>query len=222
MGRAAPCHHPDARPGHRHGRPAALLPPADHLRRGRLRWPFDRTPPDSMAATRAAGGQRGAVLTGLSYLVLVAGALLDPGPVRAELPDLAQDARTVRSGLRPDPAGTRSPARTSRPCSAADHVHLTDRGDRPGHGVDPGRPTRLLVMAAYAFAKIDFPGRDALFWAYLATLMIPEVATVMPLYTMMAQSACATRSGHSCCRPCSARRTRFSCSASTSAAFRPT
>jgi len=41
------------------------------------------------------------------------------------------------------------------------------------------------VLAAYAFARLRFPGRDLLFWAYLATLMVPQVVTLVPLYTMM-------------------------------------
>lgn len=43
------------------------------------------------------------------------------------------------------------------------------------------------VFAAYAFARLNFPGRDALFWVYLATLMVPATVTVVPLYLMMAQ-----------------------------------
>src|SRR4029079_7118170 len=43
------------------------------------------------------------------------------------------------------------------------------------------------VLAAYAFARLEFPGRDALFWVYLATLMVPATVTVVPLYLMMAQ-----------------------------------
>jgi multiple sugar transport system permease protein len=43
------------------------------------------------------------------------------------------------------------------------------------------------VLAAYAFAKLSFPGRDALFWVYIATLMVPATVTVVPLYLMMAQ-----------------------------------
>ncbi len=43
------------------------------------------------------------------------------------------------------------------------------------------------VLAAYAFARLRFPGRDALFWVYLATLMVPGRVTVVPLYLMMAQ-----------------------------------
>ncbi|OBF58833.1 sugar ABC transporter permease [Mycobacterium sp. 852002-53434_SCH5985345] len=43
------------------------------------------------------------------------------------------------------------------------------------------------VLAAYAFARLQFPGRDALFWVYIATLMVPGTVTVVPLYLMMAQ-----------------------------------
>ena len=43
------------------------------------------------------------------------------------------------------------------------------------------------VLAAYAFARLRFPGRDALFWVYLVTLMVPGSVTVVPLYLMMAQ-----------------------------------
>ena len=43
------------------------------------------------------------------------------------------------------------------------------------------------VVAAYAFARLRFPGRDELFWVYLATLMVPGSVTVVPLYLMMAQ-----------------------------------
>lgn len=43
------------------------------------------------------------------------------------------------------------------------------------------------VMAAFAFARMRFPGRDALFWVFLATLMVPQVVTVVPLYFMMSE-----------------------------------
>ncbi|WP_019345990.1 carbohydrate ABC transporter permease, partial [Mycolicibacterium conceptionense] len=44
------------------------------------------------------------------------------------------------------------------------------------------------VLAAYAFARLEFPGRDALFWVYIATLMVPATVTVVPLYLMMAEA----------------------------------
>ena len=41
------------------------------------------------------------------------------------------------------------------------------------------------AMAAYAFARIRFPGRDALFLIYLATLMVPMQVIVVPLFVEM-------------------------------------
>ena len=43
------------------------------------------------------------------------------------------------------------------------------------------------VLAAYAFAMLRFPGRDALFWVYVATLMVPQVVVIVPLYLMMSE-----------------------------------
>ncbi|MCZ2404096.1 carbohydrate ABC transporter permease [Paenarthrobacter sp. Z7-10] len=43
------------------------------------------------------------------------------------------------------------------------------------------------VLAGYAFARIEFRLRDALFWVYLATLMVPQVVTIIPLYTVLSQ-----------------------------------
>ncbi|MFC5369280.1 carbohydrate ABC transporter permease [Arcanobacterium bovis] len=41
------------------------------------------------------------------------------------------------------------------------------------------------ILAAYAFARLRFPGRDAIFWAYVCTLMIPAVVTMIPLFGAM-------------------------------------
>ncbi|MGV9674310.1 carbohydrate ABC transporter permease [Nocardia sp. NPDC003482] len=43
------------------------------------------------------------------------------------------------------------------------------------------------VLAAYAFAHTEFPGREALFWMYLATMMVPPMVTLIPLYLMFAR-----------------------------------
>lgn len=40
-------------------------------------------------------------------------------------------------------------------------------------------------LAAYAFARIEFRGRNALFLLYLATLMIPFQVTITPLFILM-------------------------------------
>ena len=41
------------------------------------------------------------------------------------------------------------------------------------------------ILAAYAFARLEFRGRDTIFWLYIATLMIPAVVTIIPLFSMM-------------------------------------
>jgi multiple sugar transport system permease protein len=40
-------------------------------------------------------------------------------------------------------------------------------------------------MAGYAFAKKRFPGRDAMFWTFLATMMVPFQATLIPTFVMV-------------------------------------
>ena len=40
-------------------------------------------------------------------------------------------------------------------------------------------------LAAFAFARLKFPGRDSIFLAYLGTLMVPGAVTVIPIYILM-------------------------------------
>lgn len=40
-------------------------------------------------------------------------------------------------------------------------------------------------LAAYAFARLRFPGRDTLFLGYLATLMVPYVVTMIPVFVLL-------------------------------------
>ena len=42
-------------------------------------------------------------------------------------------------------------------------------------------------MAAYAFARGDFPGRSALFWVLMGTLMVPGTITIVPLFILLAK-----------------------------------
>jgi multiple sugar transport system permease protein len=42
-------------------------------------------------------------------------------------------------------------------------------------------------LAAYAFARLRFPGRDSLFLGYLATLMVPAVITMIPVYILLSR-----------------------------------
>ncbi len=42
-------------------------------------------------------------------------------------------------------------------------------------------------LAAYAFARLRFPFRDQLFLGYLATMMVPGVVTMIPVYALLGQ-----------------------------------
>lgn len=41
------------------------------------------------------------------------------------------------------------------------------------------------ILAAYAFARIEFPGRDRLFLLLLTSLMVPPIVVMLPLYIML-------------------------------------
>lgn len=41
------------------------------------------------------------------------------------------------------------------------------------------------TMAAYAFARLRFPGRDLLFVVFLAALMVPGQVTIIPMFILM-------------------------------------
>lgn len=45
----------------------------------------------------------------------------------------------------------------------------------------------LAGLAAYAFTKLRFPGRNVIFFLLLATIMVPSEITIPPLYLMFAQ-----------------------------------
>jgi multiple sugar transport system permease protein len=40
-------------------------------------------------------------------------------------------------------------------------------------------------LAAYAFARMRFPGRNAIFWTYLATMMVPTAVMMVPLFLLL-------------------------------------
>ena len=43
------------------------------------------------------------------------------------------------------------------------------------------------ALAGYAFARLDFPGREVLFWLVLATMMIPLQATIIPVFVLISK-----------------------------------
>ena len=40
----------------------------------------------------------------------------------------------------------------------------------------------LDSLAAYAFARLEFPGKEILFWVVLITLMVPIAVLIVPLF----------------------------------------
>lgn len=43
------------------------------------------------------------------------------------------------------------------------------------------------ALAGYAFARLEFPGREVFFWIVLATLMIPLQATIIPVFVLISE-----------------------------------
>ena len=44
------------------------------------------------------------------------------------------------------------------------------------------------ALAGYAFARLEFPGRNIIFWLVLATLMIPLQATIIPVFVLISKT----------------------------------
>jgi multiple sugar transport system permease protein len=90
---------------------------------------------------------------------------------------------------------TESPLRLPHPPTLANYTGLGDAGFGRAVVVTALMTAVIVigqltfsVLAAYAFARLSFPGRDVLFWVYIATLMVPATVTIVPLYLMMAQA----------------------------------
>jgi multiple sugar transport system permease protein len=89
---------------------------------------------------------------------------------------------------------TGTPLQLPRPPTLANYADLSGAGFLRAAAVTALMTAVILVgqltfsvLAGYAFARLQFPGRDALFWVYIATLMVPATVTVVPMYLMMAQ-----------------------------------
>ena len=89
---------------------------------------------------------------------------------------------------------TGTPLQFPRPLTLANYTNLGGAGFGRAAAVTALMTAVILVgqltfsvLAGYAFARLQFPARDALFWLYIATLMVPATVTVVPMYLMMAQ-----------------------------------
>lgn len=136
--------------------------------------------------SRTAGRTSGVLAT---YAILIAGAVITLGPFVLSIMTSVKTSGQL---------ATRSPVSFPHPITGGNYPSLFTNGL-----VDFGRAIAVTVgyvtvvligqllfsiLAAYAFARLRFPGRDVIFWLYLSTLMIPPVVTVVPLYLMMTEA----------------------------------
>lgn len=122
----------------------------------------------------------------LVYLGLLAGAVITLAPFALSLLTSFTSAHQFATG---------TPLSLPDPPTVANYAALGDAGFGRALAVTALMTAMITlgqltfsVLAAYAFARLDFPGRDALFWVYIATLMVPATVTVVPLYLMMAEA----------------------------------
>jgi len=43
----------------------------------------------------------------------------------------------------------------------------------------------IRAMSGYAFAKKEFPGKNVIFWMYMATMMVPYFSVIIPSYVLI-------------------------------------
>jgi len=123
--------------------------------------------------------------TGVIYAALATGALITLAPFLLGLLTSLTSAHQFVTG---------TPLEMPRPPTLANYGDLSAAGFGRAAAVTALMTAVILlgqltfsVLAGYAFARLEFPGREPLFWIYLATLMVPGTVTVVPLYLMMAQ-----------------------------------
>ena len=107
----------------------------------------------------------------------------DDHAVRVDDPQLVQDDAGAAPGpSRGSPRSRR--CRTTGTCSTVS----TSRGTSSTRRSSPSRHAGNLLfcsMLGYALAKLQFPGKRALFAVMLATLMVPVFVTFMPLFVIV-------------------------------------
>ncbi len=142
----------------------------------------------AVTAKALAGSARGRWLRrlgrGLLYIVLAAGALLMMFPFIWMVSTSFQSEGAL---LVPPPQLIPSPIETGNYAEVATAFPLA-RFLLNSVGVALVSTALQLItsaMAAYAFARLTFRGRDALFLLYIATLMVPLQVTILPLFVEM-------------------------------------
>lgn len=120
------------------------------------------------------------------YLLLAIGAVITLAPFMFGLLTSFTSARQFAAG---------TPLQLPNPATLANYTGLADAGFGRAIAVTALMTAVIVlgqltfsILAAYAFARLHFRGRDVLFWVYIATLMVPPTVTIVPMYLMMAQA----------------------------------
>ncbi|MDQ2996110.1 MAG: carbohydrate ABC transporter permease [Chloroflexota bacterium] len=132
-----------------------------------------------------AGGRRlrRGVWRAISYLLLGAGSLLFLTPLVWQLTtSLKTSADTVRF----------PPVLLSSPPQWHNYLALFDRFPFARYAANSAFVTSLVIvgtllsssLAAYGFARLRMPGRDAIFLLLLSTLMLPGIVLVIPQFVL--------------------------------------
>ncbi|GAB3702127.1 carbohydrate ABC transporter permease [Mariniluteicoccus flavus] len=139
---------------------------------------------------RAAGVRRSVLADVATYLVLVLGALLTLAPFVLSFMTAFKSPGQMASELALNPPNPWTGENFSNLFGTSGFISPIIVTAQVVVVILVGQMV-FSIMAAYAFAKMTFRGRDALFWVYLATLMVPQVVTVIPLYTMFTAAGLA-------------------------------
>lgn len=148
------------------------------------------TSPDTTATIaqplRATGHKPGLVSAVATYVVLILAALITLGPFALSY---------LTAFKSPDQFASQSALAFPNPVTTQNFTTLFGDGGFVSPVVVTFQVVLVIlvgqlvfsIMAAFAFARMEFPARDTLFWIYLATLMVPQVVTVIPLYTIFTE-----------------------------------
>jgi multiple sugar transport system permease protein len=134
--------------------------------------------------TRAAGGARRRLGSGTIYLLLSIGAVISVAPY----------LMTLNAAFKPQSTLLATQAWTpATPATWSNFTELWSRYDMSGFILHTALVAGVITLgqlvfttfAAYAFARLDFPGREPLFWAFIAMMMVPQIVTLIPLFLIM-------------------------------------
>lgn len=123
---------------------------------------------------------------GLLYLALVLGALVSVGPYLMTMNSAFKDTHGIFATQAWTPAV---------PPTFSNFAQLWGQYHMSGFlvhtlivavSITTGQVV-FCTFAAYAFARLTFPGRDLLFTVFIATMMVPQIVTLVPLFLIMSK-----------------------------------